>query len=174
MRSPWRATRPCCSCPSGRTPPARSGWTRATAPAGSRPMPGSNAPTPPTAGRAALLASLDYAWDPAWLKAMRSRPRTVLTLGGKPVLVHVPDGRRRRRRRRRSWRRARPPTGYEMLAVRDRRAQIMPSCASATGRSSCRSTRTIRNRSNAPPTTRRTRALPTSSRSICGASRPSI
>src|SRR3954467_8641116 len=43
-------------------------------------------------GRAALLASLSYAWDPAWLKAMRSRPRTVLTLGGKPVMAHVPAG----------------------------------------------------------------------------------
>src|SRR5262249_52334914 len=44
-------------------------------------------------GRAALLASLAYSWDPAWLKAMRSRPGTVLTLGGKPVMVHVPaDG----------------------------------------------------------------------------------
>jgi len=40
--------------------------------------------------RAVLLASMAYAWDPAWLKAMRSRPRTVLTLGGKPVLAHVP------------------------------------------------------------------------------------
>ena len=44
-------------------------------------------PSPPV-----LLASLAYAWDPAWLKAMRSRPRTVLTLGGKPVMVHVPAG----------------------------------------------------------------------------------
>ena len=44
-----------------------------------------------TAGRAALFASLDYAWDPAWLKAMRLRPQTALTLGGKPVLVHVPE-----------------------------------------------------------------------------------
>jgi hypothetical protein len=44
-------------------------------------------------GRAALLASLAYAWDPAWLKAMAGRPRTVLTLGGKPVMAHVPaDG----------------------------------------------------------------------------------
>ena len=41
-------------------------------------------------GRAALAASLAYAWDPAWLKAMRSRPRTVLTLAGKPVMVHIP------------------------------------------------------------------------------------
>jgi len=44
----------------------------------------------PAAGRAILLASLDYAWDPAWLKAMRGRPRTVLTLGGKPVMAHIP------------------------------------------------------------------------------------
>jgi phosphatidylglycerophosphate synthase len=41
--------------------------------------------------RAALLANMAYAWDPAWLKAMRSRPRTVLTLGGKPVLAHIPE-----------------------------------------------------------------------------------
>src|SRR5690349_17273260 len=45
-----------------------------------------------TAGRAALLASMDYAWDPAWLKAMRDKPRSVLTLGGKPVMAHVPAG----------------------------------------------------------------------------------
>ena len=37
-----------------------------------------------------LLASMAYAWDPAWLKAMRDRPGTALTLGGKPVMVHVP------------------------------------------------------------------------------------
>jgi phosphatidylglycerophosphate synthase len=46
----------------------------------------------PEAGRAVLVASLDYAWDPAWLKAMAARPRTVLTLGGKPVLAQVPPG----------------------------------------------------------------------------------
>src|SRR5689334_738795 len=40
--------------------------------------------------RAALVASMDYAWDPAWLKALRERPRSVLTLGGKPVMAHVP------------------------------------------------------------------------------------
>ncbi|HEU5481693.1 MAG TPA: CDP-alcohol phosphatidyltransferase family protein [Sphingomicrobium sp.] len=44
----------------------------------------------PSPDRAALLASMDYAWDPAWLKAMRSRPRSVLTLGGKPVMALVP------------------------------------------------------------------------------------
>jgi phosphatidylglycerophosphate synthase len=41
---------------------------------------------------AVLLASLAYAWDPAWIKAMRSRPLTVLTFGGKPVMAHVPAG----------------------------------------------------------------------------------
>jgi phosphatidylglycerophosphate synthase len=45
-------------------------------------------------GRATLVASLAYAWDPAWLKAMRTRPKTVLTLEGKPVMVHVPAGRK--------------------------------------------------------------------------------
>ena len=44
----------------------------------------------PVEGRAALLASMRYAWDPAWLKAMRSRPGTMLTLGGEPVMAHVP------------------------------------------------------------------------------------
>jgi hypothetical protein len=43
-------------------------------------------------GRAALLASMHYGWDPAWLKEMRNRPRTVLTLNGKPVMAHVPEG----------------------------------------------------------------------------------
>jgi hypothetical protein len=43
-------------------------------------------------GRAALIASLGYAWDPAWLKAMAKRPHTVLTFAGKPVMAHVPEG----------------------------------------------------------------------------------
>ena len=43
-------------------------------------------------GRAALLSSLDYAWDPAWLTAMRSRPGTMLICEGKPVMAHVPAG----------------------------------------------------------------------------------
>jgi phosphatidylglycerophosphate synthase len=42
-------------------------------------------------GRAALLANMAYGWDPAWLKEMRHRPHTVLTLGGKPVLAHIAD-----------------------------------------------------------------------------------
>lgn len=44
----------------------------------------------PIEGRAVLLASMRYAWDPAWLKAMRTRPGTMLTLGGQPVIAHVP------------------------------------------------------------------------------------
>jgi phosphatidylglycerophosphate synthase len=43
-------------------------------------------------GRDVLLASMGYGWDPAWLKAMRGRPRAVLTLGGKPVMALVPAG----------------------------------------------------------------------------------
>src|SRR5690349_576948 len=39
-----------------------------------------------------LLASMGYAWDPAWLKAMRGRPRTMLISHGKPVIAHVPAG----------------------------------------------------------------------------------
>ena len=46
----------------------------------------------PAAGRPALVASMDYAWDPAWLKALREKPRTVLTLGGRPVLAHIAAG----------------------------------------------------------------------------------
>src|SRR5689334_25434385 len=42
-------------------------------------------------GRDVLLASMAYGWDPAWLKAMRDRPRAVLTLGGKPVMANVPE-----------------------------------------------------------------------------------
>lgn len=44
------------------------------------------------AGRGMIIASLDYAWDPAWLKAIAARPSSVLTLGGRPVLAHVPAG----------------------------------------------------------------------------------
>ena len=43
-----------------------------------------------TPGSAAVVASMSYAWDPAWLKAMRGRPRAILTWRGKPVMAHVP------------------------------------------------------------------------------------
>jgi phosphatidylglycerophosphate synthase len=42
--------------------------------------------------RAALVASMAYAWNPAWLKELRERPGTLLTLGGRPVMAHVPAG----------------------------------------------------------------------------------
>lgn len=44
------------------------------------------------AGRAALIASAEFAWDPALLKALRERPESVLTLAGRPVIAHVPAG----------------------------------------------------------------------------------
>lgn len=46
----------------------------------------------PQPGRAVLLASMAYGWDPVWLKELRACPRSVLTLGGKPVMAHVPQG----------------------------------------------------------------------------------
>ena len=46
----------------------------------------------PQTGRANLLANMAYAWDPAWLKALRGRPRTLLTHEGRIVMAHVPEG----------------------------------------------------------------------------------
>ena len=46
----------------------------------------------PEPGRAVLLASMGYAWDPAWLKAMSTRPGTMLTLDCEPVMAHVAAG----------------------------------------------------------------------------------
>ena len=43
----------------------------------------------PAPGRAAVIADLGFAWDPAWLKAIAARPRTALVLEGRPVLVHA-------------------------------------------------------------------------------------
>lgn len=40
-------------------------------------------------GQAAVLADLDFAWDPAWLKAIAGRPGTALTLGSRIVLANV-------------------------------------------------------------------------------------
>lgn len=44
------------------------------------------------AGRPVLFASLDYAWDPAWLGAIKARPDTVLAIDGRPVLAHLDAG----------------------------------------------------------------------------------
>lgn len=46
----------------------------------------------PEPGRPVLLASMNYAWDPAWLKAMSTRPGTMLTLDSEPVMAHVVAG----------------------------------------------------------------------------------
>ena len=43
-------------------------------------------------GRAAILADMGFAWDPAWLPWLARRPGTLLTLGGRPVMAHVPAG----------------------------------------------------------------------------------
>lgn len=42
-------------------------------------------------GRGVLLASLAFAWDPAWLKVVAARRDSVLMLGSEPVLAHVAD-----------------------------------------------------------------------------------
>ncbi len=46
----------------------------------------------PDPGRAAVLGNLDFAWDPAWLPFIASRPGTALLFEGEPVLVNVPAG----------------------------------------------------------------------------------
>src|SRR5205809_616853 len=43
-------------------------------------------------GRPAILADLAFAWDPAWLSAIKSRPGVVLMKGNRAVLAHVPAG----------------------------------------------------------------------------------
>jgi phosphatidylglycerophosphate synthase len=45
-----------------------------------------------SAGQAAVLANLDFAWDPAWLRLIGNRPASVLVFDGEPVLAHVPVG----------------------------------------------------------------------------------
>lgn len=45
----------------------------------------------PLQGRPALLSNMAFAWDPVWLKELASRPGSVLTLGGTPVMAHVPE-----------------------------------------------------------------------------------
>jgi phosphatidylglycerophosphate synthase len=41
-------------------------------------------------GGAVLLSDLAFAWDPAWLAAIAKRPGSVLMLGDRAVLAHVP------------------------------------------------------------------------------------
>jgi len=42
--------------------------------------------------RPAILADLAFAWDPAWLSAIKARPGIVLMKGDRAVLAHVPAG----------------------------------------------------------------------------------
>jgi phosphatidylglycerophosphate synthase len=42
--------------------------------------------------RPAILADLGFAWDPAWLVAIKKHPGNVLMLGDRAVLAHVPAG----------------------------------------------------------------------------------
>jgi phosphatidylglycerophosphate synthase len=46
----------------------------------------------PAPDRASLLANLDFAWDPAWLRLVGSRTGSVLLFEEKPVLANVPSG----------------------------------------------------------------------------------
>jgi len=41
-------------------------------------------------GRAAVLADLAFAWDPAWASTIARRPGTVLVKDGRAVLAHIP------------------------------------------------------------------------------------
>ena len=45
------------------------------------------------AGRPAILADLGFAWDPAWLAAIKNHPDNVLMLGDRAVLANVSAGR---------------------------------------------------------------------------------
>ncbi len=42
--------------------------------------------------RGAILANMDFAWDPAWLKLVAKRPSSVLMVGDAPILAHLPPG----------------------------------------------------------------------------------
>jgi len=42
--------------------------------------------------RATVLADLDFAWDPAWARAIAQRPATALVKDGRAVLVHLIAG----------------------------------------------------------------------------------
>ncbi len=46
----------------------------------------------PDAKRATVLADLDFAWDPAWARAIAQRPATALVKDGRAVLVHLVAG----------------------------------------------------------------------------------
>jgi phosphatidylglycerophosphate synthase len=43
----------------------------------------------PVQDQTAILANLAFAWDPVWLKVLRDKPGSVLTLRGQPVLAYI-------------------------------------------------------------------------------------
>ena len=55
-------------------------------------MPGMECADRPEPGRPAILADLGFAWDPAWLAAIKNHPDNVLMLGDRAVLAHVSAG----------------------------------------------------------------------------------
>ncbi len=48
--------------------------------------------TVPDPARATVLADMDFAWDPAWARAIAQRPATALVKDGRAVLVHLIAG----------------------------------------------------------------------------------
>ena len=46
----------------------------------------------PEPSRGTVLADLDFAWDPAWARAIAQRPDTALVKDGRAVLVHLSAG----------------------------------------------------------------------------------
>ena len=68
----------------------------------------------PQADRPVLAAAMNHAWDPAWLKALRGRPATVLVYRGRPVLAHIPAGEKQSSTLE-SVKAGAVPSGYEVL-----------------------------------------------------------
>ena len=42
--------------------------------------------------RGVVLANMSFAWDPAWLRSLASRPGTIVLFEQQPVLAHLPAG----------------------------------------------------------------------------------
>jgi phosphatidylglycerophosphate synthase len=64
----------------------------------------------------ALLVDLGHVFDPAWLKFAAGHPATAITLGGRPVLAHVPSATAETLE---AMRAGTVPAGLSVLAVED-------------------------------------------------------
>ena len=95
----------------------RSAWTRASARAGSRPTPGSSAPTRLANRPRGTARKHGLRLGPGLAQGDAGRPRTVLTLGGKPVMAHVPAGEDAASGDRGAREPAAAVAGYEALAA---------------------------------------------------------